>query len=228
MAGILTLTELLDHLRYEVGSKSANVITNEQGVAWLNWTLMQLASPRVYRHPELRTLDTSLTMTDGTATYTLPTTLRWVTSVRVTPSGGTIRGLRWSHPEQFDRMYPDATVEATPSHWTRGAGGVLRLGPTPGATDDGGTITLAGYTRPTFFDASTLTATSPLGPEWDEALVVGATARAWRATGEVARQAAAAAEFRDLINEIVGALTVESEDSEGVSVDLDGGQPYMR
>lgn len=217
----------MDQVKYGLGNRTD--VTDTQLVRALNWTLLHVTQPMIYRHVEMMedlTPSSPTTLTTGTSTYTLPSRAFAVVGVKVThPAGSPSRWLDYREPSEFDR-FAVVSSNSQPTIFTRGPGTSIRVHQPPAADWNGGTITVRAFVEPTPFTVSNPTSqTSPLRSIWDEVLIVGAKARLWRELGSLELSEAAKGEFTALVNEVTLSQRIEAEARSAIQVDLG---PYRR
>ena len=134
--------------------------------AWINRIYNMIAS--VFRDESLEASDTSITTVDGTASYTVPTGVRVITSIR-----DTTNKLRLE-PKDID-WYEDqddsSDSKGQPEQWVRYAGSIF-FWPTP----DGAYKTRIRYRKaPTALSADSDESIFP--SEWDDVIVLLAASK---------------------------------------------------
>lgn len=218
MAGLLTITNMLDQVRFILGNRTTTDIPNATALVWINWTIDQLASPRVYRHPELWDL-TSQSLTAGTRLYTIDTAGTPADTVAVI----SVVAVSSTDPAQRVRLRP-VRLRDSFEQAGRVASGNLReyslysptqieVYDTPSTTYTGWNLLVRRIKVPTArLIADIATDKSPLHRFFDEAIVLGAVWRGWRALKEAMRAEQAKSEFGQVVNEIADRLTTEAED----------------
>lgn len=135
---ISTIT-MQQNILKELGRNPSDTLMQSRALRWLNKTLdlMQGFMPDV---EFLQTSEMTITFTDGTATYVMPTDFFHISQVRIDDED---RILDEFSREEFDRRHPDPSGEDedVPSDFTleydRGNGRhVMRVGPIPDTSYD--------------------------------------------------------------------------------------------
>jgi hypothetical protein len=232
VAGLITLQTIFDQTRAILGNRNATDLPNATLLPWTNWTLDQLASPRVYRHPELWDL-TSQTLATADRLYTIdtagsPVDTVAILSVVIVSSTDPAQRLRL-RPVTLRDGFTDAgrITSGTPVQYSLYSPTEIELYPTPSSTYSTWNLLIRRIKVPTSFTvAGIATEKSPLHRFFDEALVLGTVWRGWRHQKEVLRAEAAKAEFGQVVNEVTDRLSLEAEDRDfGPEVYVEDGMP---
>ena len=218
--GVMTAAEMAAELRLNLNRPD---LTDAQAGRWLNWSYLHVSSPRIYRHRELITEETSA-LTTGTRTYVIAANASIaVQSVVIHhPDQLTVdanRHERYSlHPLRDRAGHDQAGTRANgrPEWYEIAPGGTnLALIPAPSATYNGWTLSVRRIRRPVLLDvAGTPTGTTAIDAPWDEVIVAGATWRGYRALKEPLRSEHWKVEFGQLVNEVTDRVRLEAEDFE--------------
>jgi hypothetical protein len=217
----MTGVEINNALLANLGNRTVTDVPAATSLVWINWTMDHIASPRVYRHPELETTTTQLLAT-GTRTYgsaaatgILSIAIDSVIIFDTANTANRRRLLKIRSRDVHEERLRSGSGE--PRHYTRYGSGTtdIEIMPAPDATHNGWTLSVQRIKKPTLYVSGNLTSGSVLttfDSQWDEAVVMGATWRGWRALREWERAEAAKKEFGQLVNEIAERQTVEAED----------------
>lgn len=218
MAGLLTLQAMVNQTRVILGNRTSTDLSDTVVVAWYNWTLDQLASPRIYRHPELWDL-TSQAFVAGTRLYTIdtagsPTDTVAVLGVVAVSSTDAAQRFRLRPVRLRDGFEMAGRVASgSPRDYSLYSPTQIEVYDTPSTTYTGWNLLIRRVKVPTAFTvAGIATEKSPLHRFFDEAMVLGSVWRGWRALKETLRGEAAKAEFGQVVNEITDRLSFEAED----------------
>jgi hypothetical protein len=224
----MTLTELTENTRYALDNRSG--ITTARLTQWINWALLHVTQPHIYRHIELLEDGPGATMVAGTTNYAVPTRLIAPYQVKVQQgSGGTFyRWLENTTPETFDQWQSFPTPEGTPAYYTYGPTRAVRIYPAPDSTWAGGAVQVRGWMRPSLFEVSVPDGVSPIAEMWDEVLVVGATARGWRSLNVPDRAEVAIQDFATLVSDVTPVMKLAGERGMRMSVDPQATGGYGR
>lgn len=166
--GDYTYTEFQDKLKFEMGQRTDVDAYRDD---WINIAYRELTSAtriftikRYFYFPELETVDTSQSTTDGTAYINRPTDCLIVRQVYDTANNVRLKPIAWDKYTAYtDRA--TATAEGKPTEWVR-SGTYLYLYKTPDATY---TINVFYKKRVALLSAST--DVTVLGAEWDEPIL---------------------------------------------------------
>jgi len=171
--------------RAQMNSEVATIIDRTDLTSEINTRLQWALDAVAGRFPwkVLEATDTSLSCADGTKSYTIPSSLRQVRSVRYI-NGTDSKLLLYQDVDDFDEQhpYPEGDDEGVPEMWTR-RGSKIELYPIPGSDEDGNSLYLTGTKWPTAFSGDS--DTSDLERTLDAAIVYEAAAMCFELLQEV-------------------------------------------
>lgn len=214
MAGVMTLADLQNELRY--GLNNRDELTPTQLTRWLQWSYQHVSMPNIFRHRELQATQ-NVTTVNGTYQYTLNDDVYGLYTVRNNTVGMKVRPRTYQSLQEMTRHSGRPAWYAL---WNR----QLVLFPTPDSANAGQVLDVNYWKRPG--NLATSGPASILGPEWDEVIVEGAKWRGWRALNRYELALEARESFAGLINEVTSALHVDGEDS-GYQIEIEGLDNYM-
>lgn len=218
--GTMTGPEIATLVRGNLGNRSSTDVPDATLLWFVNWTLLHLASPRVYRHRELQETR-STTLVTGTALYNIVASgspALAVDSVVIAHPTDSHRRRRLDPMRDRDAFDISGVMTASEPQWYAKWGETqIELLPAPGSTYNAWNLHIRYLAPPTLFvvgDMGSGTTTTPYSPLWDEVVVQGATWRGWRWLREWERAEQAKGEFGQLINETASRVDVEAEDND--------------
>lgn len=205
MAGTTEFSDIKDHVwrglakrgDYDPNDVSANLLL--EGL--VNRAYVRVALPGTYEHPALQSSET-ITLATGDFDYTLSSTyaIRWVRDVT-----NSRRLRKWS----FERMDKTVRPNGAPTNYARW-GNVLYTNTSPTSSENGNTLAVRGWTRPTALSAAT--DKTVLEPEWDEAIIYLAIATGWSLIGELDMAAGYREMYAAFANDVKEIGDIEAED----------------
>jgi len=182
MAGTWTFAEFTDYLKLQMGKRTD--VEDYNGVnlyqTWINMSYIRIttrdrffAIKANFTFPQLETVDTSITTTDGTQYISVPSDCLVTRDLYDYTNARYLEQVSWreyiKYPDRFD-----TTAEGEPNEWVR-AGDYYYLHPTPDTSSE----SIYVYYRK-IPAVLTGTNTTVLDPAWDEpilqlALIIGKT-----------------------------------------------------
>ncbi len=221
--GTMTASAMGEQVRQNLGNRttsSGDLPTDVNIVVWLNWSLLHIASPKVYRHRELQ-VTTTLALATNTSLYTIgtPETLGIHSVVIRNPSNVTDRSRLTPMRDREAFEISGVNSSSRPTHYSLYGATQIEVLPAPSSGYNAWNLYVRRQVTPTLFtlDGSSLlktTETSPLHTVFDEALVEGATWRGWRFLEQWERANQAKTETGQLINEITERIGLDAEDTD--------------
>ena len=178
----MTAQDMVTEVRLHLGGETDETVTDNQILRWLNRSYVELASS--YRFDELET-STTITTSSGTAEYTL-SVADVLTIISVKDTTNKVQ-LYPASRFQYDRWTQgnESSITGTPIYWfisgTSSGYRQVTLYPTPAGTY---TLTMTYRKKPTELVLSPSATTSVLLEPWDDALILKAVGRGWRALGD--------------------------------------------
>lgn len=219
--GTMTGAEFYTELKAGLGQQTTTSLPAANAVWMLNWTLDHLASPRIYRHPELQET-TSQTLVTGTALYNIVGGSSGETialnSVVIAHPTDTYRRRRLRRLRDRDAFEESGRRPAQePLFYAQWGSSQIEVLPAPSSNENGWSLFIRRIKAPAKWTSANLTAGSVVSPYatcWDEAILQGALWRGWRWLTNWERAEQAKGEFGQLVNEIAERQRVEAEDDD--------------
>jgi hypothetical protein len=224
--GSLGFDDLKEQVKYRLGMDTSpeTVGTNSLNFygIWVNHAYKQICSShrlmginKRFRIPELETSTTASTV-DGTAYISTPSDCVVVRTVYDTTNNAKLDQIAWKKYISYtDRT--NTTAEGDPTEWTR-AGARIYLHPTPDAA-----MTMTVYYKKLPSDL-TGTATTEIGAEWDEPIILLASYKGFTWTGQFDKAKACREE---LLETIAGLIQVYGEEELDSDIRLAPTDAYM-
>lgn len=222
--GILTIGEICDEVRLATGVGIEADWPDTRIQAALNWTIMHLSSPKVYRHKELED-ERTIPLVAGTSTYlvNIIDNLRTRSLYNLAVVSPTDPTDRWPLHPLNERKAHDMRGRyqaERPRWWSMWGTTQVELLPTPSTAYDGWNLSVRRLIVPVPINVATdASSTHPFADDWDEAVVLGTIWRTWRTKKDWKQAELCKAEFGQLVNEIKDRLQLEAEAYDGM-VDL--------
>jgi hypothetical protein len=134
----------------------------------LQWAYDEISG--LYDWGLLEGSDTTISLSDGTYQYAIPSSMRNVRTVRYvdTSNGSTSKMLEYKHVDDFDDEYPYPETEGSPESWTQ-RGSNIEVYLVPGSDEDGNSLYLTGAKWPTAFSGDS--STTDLSKDLDKAII---------------------------------------------------------
>lgn len=159
-----TFVEMQTEVKLHLGNNA--VATTTLSKDWINRVYNMLTS--VFRHEDLEASDTSITTVDGTASYTKPTAIRVITSIKDTTNNLVLlpKDIDW-----YEKQDDSSDAKAVPLNWVHYGVNIL-FWPTP----DGVYKTRIRYRKaPTALSADGDNTIFP--SEWDDVIILLAASK---------------------------------------------------
>jgi len=188
----MTATDLVSEIRLHLGGETSETVSDTQILRWINRSYIELAS--AYDFHELET-STSITTSSGTAEYAAPTTgaddvLSVLSIIDDTNNQTIYPWSRWQYDQATQGN--SSTITGVPTHWfVSGVGDnsdspaktvkQYTFYPTPAGTY---TLNMIYKKIPTELVLSPSATSSILPQAWDDAMLLRAVSRGWRALGD--------------------------------------------
>lgn len=219
--GTMTGVEFYTELKAALGQQTTTSFPAANAVWCLNFTLDHLASPKVYRHPELQETTTG-TLGTGTRLYNIVGGSSGETialdSVVIAHPTDTYRRRRLQRLRARDAFEESGRrPNQEPLWYSQWGASQIEVHPAPSATENGWSLLIRRIKAPAKWTSGNLTSgsvVSPYATVWDEAILQGAIWRGWRWLTNWERAEQAKGEFGQLVNEIADRLRVEAEDDD--------------
>ena len=210
--GAFTLDDFKSELQFELDNRTTTTdpdsITDARLTRWINWAYLHISQPAVFRHRELETTADILLVANqpnySISSTTLSMKITGVESIVYCAAAtwdwtSNRNKLRESNVSDYSRkVHPSGTSPST--YLIRGE--ELLIDPTPATSIAGNVIRLWVIREPVTLAFAT--DTTLFSTYWDEALLLGAKYRAYKALGELEWATDALEDYAKLINELGG------------------------
>jgi hypothetical protein len=218
--GTYTFAQFKDYVALAMGQRSdlqtASLLvggSTEMYGVWVNASYMQLTTQnrfwglkRSFYFPELETVDTSQSTTDGQQYINVPSDCLVIRHVWDYTNDFSMEQIPWrEYLKKSDRM--DTSVEGKPTMWTR-SGSYIYLYPTP---DSAYNLYVYYRKRPALLTGTNTTA---IGAEWDEPIVYLATYKAFLQMGRYQESTLMKNEFLSQVSSLMGIYDQEERDQD--------------